>query len=99
MTVRSVIGVKAPGGRPGMELSAGVVAGLLVVKSVLLKHLTSTTVRPRAATNSLQRSCAILGKAIAAHKTATIDNTLFVLICFPLGVARIAHLPLCAKSD
>jgi hypothetical protein len=40
----SVLGVKAPGGRPGSELSGGVVRSLAVVKSLLTKHLTSATI-------------------------------------------------------
>jgi len=44
MTERSVCGVKAKAGRGGVrELSAGVVAGLFVVRSVLSKHLASVT--------------------------------------------------------
>src|SRR6266853_1256493 len=35
ITLRSVMGVKAKAGKPGSELLAGVVSGLLVVRSVL----------------------------------------------------------------
>src|SRR4051812_17486662 len=42
MTLRSVLGVKAPVGKPGSELSAGVVCALVVVRSALATHVAST---------------------------------------------------------
>jgi hypothetical protein len=41
ITERSVCGVNAKAGRPGSELSAGVVLGLAVVRSGLSKHVVS----------------------------------------------------------
>src|SRR6266436_9735485 len=41
ITPRSVCGVKAPAGNPAMELLAGVVAGLFVVRSALSKQVAS----------------------------------------------------------
>jgi hypothetical protein len=41
MTVRSVVGVKAPAGSPANELSGGVVLGLAVVRSGLSKQVVS----------------------------------------------------------
>src|SRR6266508_4365061 len=54
ITPRSKVGVKAPGGTLGSELSAGVVSGLLVVRSVLTKQLTSARRLPRALRTSSQ---------------------------------------------
>src|SRR5207248_4884621 len=101
MTLRSVCGVNAKGGQTGRESFAGVVVAPLVVRSVLAKQLTSVMLMlaARAAFKSAQVACAIPGTPITAHKTATIDNKLFVLMYLPLGVARIAHLPGRAKSD
>ena len=82
-----------------MELFAGVVAGFFVVRSALGTQVASASVSASAASTSPQPACAIPGNAVAAHTTATTDNTLFVLICLPLGAARIAHLPGSAKSD
>src|SRR5215813_12103892 len=58
MTPRSVIGVKANGGRPGRELFTGVVNGFLVVRSWLSKQLTSTSAPASAAFTSSQLSVA-----------------------------------------
>src|ERR1700674_2739403 len=46
ITARSVCGVKAKGGTPGSELLAGVVAGLLVVRSGLSTQLASASLGP-----------------------------------------------------
>src|SRR2546428_12054650 len=99
MTLRSVCGVKAPPGRPALELFAGVVAGLFVVRSALGTQIASASVSARAANTSLHPACAVPGNAVAAHAAATTDNPPFGLICLPLGAARIAHLPRGAKSD
>src|SRR3954468_23940939 len=54
ITPRSVIGVNANAGRPGNELFAGVVNGLLVVRSLLSKQLISTSSLASAAFTSSQ---------------------------------------------
>src|SRR5215472_10234944 len=57
MTKRSVCGVKAKTGRGGVrELSAGVVAGLLVVRSALSKHIVSAAFSTRSASRARSRS-------------------------------------------
>src|SRR5262249_49830843 len=58
ITVRSVLGVNAPGARPGIELSAGVVCVLAVVRSVLAKQLTSASALPSAFCTSAQVTAA-----------------------------------------
>src|SRR5215468_8126253 len=54
ITERSVVGVKAPGGSAGLELSAGVVAGFVVVRSGLATQVASTSLLPRRASTSAQ---------------------------------------------
>src|SRR6516165_8090472 len=57
MTERSVCGVKAKTGRGGVrELSGGVVAGLLVVRSALSKHDVSAAFSTRSASRARSRS-------------------------------------------
>src|SRR3954454_15350065 len=51
---RSVCGVNANAGSVGMELSAGVVAALVVVRSVEAKQVTSVSASPSRATTSVQ---------------------------------------------
>src|SRR5205085_787294 len=62
MTPRSVTGVKASAGSVGMELLAGVVAGLLVVRSALSKQVASARRLPNAARTSSQRVAAKAGE-------------------------------------
>src|SRR6266849_1467385 len=52
MTPRSVRGVKAPPGRPEMELLAGVVAGFFVVRSGLSTQVASAITGPMRARTS-----------------------------------------------
>jgi hypothetical protein len=58
ITPRSVVGVNAPNGSPGSELSAGVVSGFLVVRSSLLKQLMSARLPPSAFCRSAQVTAA-----------------------------------------
>jgi hypothetical protein len=58
MTLRSVWGVKAKAGKVGIELLAGVVNGLLVVRSVLSKHVASASRLPKAWSTCSQRVAA-----------------------------------------
>src|SRR5947208_11088885 len=70
ITPRSVIGVKANAGRPGNELFAGVVNGLLVVRSLLSKQLISTSSLVRAALTSLHVGGAALADAETKKQSA-----------------------------
>src|SRR5437660_1485915 len=56
MTPRSVTGVKAAAGTPGRELLAGVVFGLLVVRSGLGKQVASARRPSKALRSALQGS-------------------------------------------
>src|SRR6266508_474313 len=76
MTARSVMGVKAPAGKPGSELLGGVVLGLFVVRSVLTKQvaLSVTIWSDRAFKRSEQRSArAIAGARTSATRAARQD--------------------------
>src|SRR5262252_3473356 len=81
MTERSVCGVKAKTGRGGVrELSTGVVAGLLVVRSALSKHVVSAAFSTRSASRARSRSQRAEASAdvppatIAPRATATIQH-------------------------
>src|ERR1700730_9483764 len=70
MTVRSVLGVKAPTGRPARELSAGVVLGLAVVRSGLSKHVVSAAFTTWVASRPRSRSHRVAaGADVAVAKT------------------------------
>src|SRR4051812_27337741 len=62
ITPRSVCGVNAPTASPAMELFAGVVAGLLVVRSGLSKQTASASRWPKAARMRSQRVAANSGE-------------------------------------
>src|SRR2546423_957629 len=69
MTLRSVWGVNAKAGQPGSELFAGVVAGLLVVRSGLTKQVAVAATR---VPESALRTCAhVAAAAEAGMATAT----------------------------
>src|SRR5712691_195855 len=70
MTPRSVWGVNAKGGKPGMELLAGVVAGLFVVRSVLWTQVASASRSPKAASRRVHGSFES-ANAAADDSTAT----------------------------
>src|SRR5215467_2621153 len=71
ITSRSVCGVKAKGGSPGSELLAGVVTGLLVVRSGLSKQTASAMLAPRSVNKRLHRVAGAEADALAKHKATT----------------------------
>src|SRR5215831_17243003 len=81
MTRRSVCSVRAKTGRGGVrELSAGVVAGLLVVRSALSKHVVSAAFSTRSASRARSRSqraeasADVLPATTTPRTTATIQH-------------------------
>jgi len=79
MTVRSVAGVKAPAGKFGFELSAGVVTGLLVVRSVLSKQVASASWWPSAA-SSRGHLCFAGAASTAADESAATQHASWMRI-------------------
>src|SRR5260370_16095757 len=71
MTLRSVCGVKAKGGSPGSELFAGVVAGLLVVRSALSKQMASATLPWSCISRRSQRVAAAADALAASTRQRT----------------------------
>src|SRR2546426_7517473 len=71
----SVRGVNAFGGRPGRELSGGVVASLRVVRSALSTHVRSVTTPARALAISAQSAAAGVGSARVTRTTASMART------------------------
>src|SRR5580765_4953817 len=67
ITPRSVTGVNASAGNPAIELLAGVVRGVVVVRSVLSKHVTSARSLPIFFRTSSQR----VGAAAADRETSS----------------------------
>src|SRR5215510_1022302 len=92
ITLRSVMGVKANAGSPGNELLAGVVSGLLVVRSSLAKQLTSARLDPRVLSTSTQVTAAPAGNGTMSENSAAkriiLDITDTSQVCAePDGVA------------
>src|SRR4030095_1769673 len=71
-TARSVRGVNAPSGKPGNELSSGVVNGLFVVRSALSKQLMSTSSSP-----SFLRICS---QRVSAKATAGANSAIAIRV-------------------
>src|SRR5215472_13305580 len=85
MTVRSVCGVKL---KSGKGLLGGVVAGLLVVRSVLSTQVAAVIWRPRSASSRLHRFAAVAD--VPAATVAATARTIIQRISSPLdGLARL----------
>src|SRR5690349_6419890 len=84
ITSRSVCGVNAKGGSPGKESLAGVVAGLLVVRSALSMQLVSVSWRPSAAKSPPHPLAATVGVLRMTTATTVRRTTPQRILCsFP----------------
>src|SRR5215471_7234125 len=99
ITVRSVVGVKAPIARP-IELSGGVVCVFVVVRSALAKQLTSARLAPNALIRSAQlgaatpESGARAAKKRALRSVESTATSFFLTQIFGQREVRVAFLEL-----
>src|SRR5438552_3986267 len=83
ITARSACGVKARSGRPASELLAGVVAGLVVVRSGLSTQVASATWRPSCPSSRSHRLAAAAELPVATNAptaTTTIQRIFLLLL-------------------
>ena len=92
ITLRSVCGVNANAGRPGIELLGGVVSGLVVVRSGLSTQVASASRLP-----SAFRTFSQVGAACAANGTSN-ESASAIALTRPKFVKRFIRVPLCVTD-